>query len=141
MSSDVRDGSSITGFYVTGSSFQARPTLSPPSETPSCLSRTCSCTIVGRIRQFPGFRLSAPSYDTRAASDCPYTHLRRSRPTFSWPTRTTRFTDNHRHDTTGPLKWRNAWMTSSVAVSRRPLGPGGPSLCLTPIQQTRQNLS
>jgi hypothetical protein len=72
MSSDIRDGSSITGFYVTGSSFQTRPTLSPPSETPCCLR-----TIL--TAGYDGSRLSVSSYGA-TVSDLPCTHLRRTRP-------------------------------------------------------------
>ncbi|KAJ7806693.1 hypothetical protein B0H14DRAFT_3483874 [Mycena olivaceomarginata] len=39
------------------------------------------------------------------------------------------------HDTTGPHLWQSAWPTPSVAVSIRPLAPGGPCPCLMPIQR------
>ncbi|KAJ7895629.1 hypothetical protein B0H14DRAFT_3426238 [Mycena olivaceomarginata] len=58
VSSDVRDGSSITGFYITGSSFRVRPTLSPFPKRPLA-SRTRSRAIVSRIRWFPGFTLTS----------------------------------------------------------------------------------
>ncbi|KAJ7327503.1 hypothetical protein DFH08DRAFT_967933 [Mycena albidolilacea] len=127
---DLHDGSSITGFYVTGSSFRARPTLSPPSETLWCLRAILRAG-------YGGSRLSVPPYDA-TASDLLYTSDEQE---LSWPTQTMHLTYTHRHFTTGPLLWRNAWTTSPVAVSRQPLAQGGPCPCLTPIQRTRQDLS
>ncbi|KAJ7789444.1 hypothetical protein B0H14DRAFT_3162036 [Mycena olivaceomarginata] len=97
--SDVRDGSSITGFYVTGSSFRARPTLSPIPKRPLA-SRTRFRAIVSRVRWFSGFTLT--SFLRRKA----YTHLRR-RPTLS-STWTIRVADTPRYDRPTPVAERVA---------------------------------
>jgi hypothetical protein len=125
------------GFYVTGSSFQARPMLSPPfTLSPPSLE--------------PAPALSSPRYD-------PYPTIRDSqclpmmRPSaYASPT----------DETSAPHTKRIVFVTTRrpatgydrsppvargqpplLSVPRRSLAPDGPTACLTPTHQTRQRIS